>query len=1695
MRKFFKIVGYVIGSILLLLIGVVIWLQTPSGKNFVRKQAVSFLSKKLKTEVYIGAVNYKLPKMIELDSVLFKDQAKDTLLAAAKLRVDINMLALISSKVIVQQLELEGLNVHIYRHAPDTNYNFAYIIHAFVGAPKTPTPAEAKKANDTSSLKFNVDKVKLDNIRIRFDDETAGMKLALQLDQLRLTLRKIDLQKMDFGIKKLAITGLQSSFYQDTSYLPPSKDTTASPDFHLTADEIEINKTAFTYGDHLSNFQFDINLGRLLLNPKEFSLKKQFIDLSSLQVANTAVKIWMGKTAQKPVAAKTPDTSTAPGWRVQLGNGKLNNVSYVMDDENSPKQKSGMDYMHLNAQNLNLDAQDLLYTSDTISGNVKHLSVKEKSGFDLRELKTNFAYYNQGAYLRDLLLQTDQTVIRNYMQIGYASLTALQKNPGAMQLKMNVQRSVVGVKDLLIFVPSMADYELLRKNRNGHLKVDAVLQGTLGNLAIDKFNLSGLGRTEVAMKGKLLGVPDANKIAYDLNIQKLQSSRSDLESFLPKSVTDQIRLPDAFGLTGRVAGTTKDYKTQLMFMSTDGKAYLNGYVLTSPGKNRERYDLYLRTEALNVGRILKQEQNLGKVTATFTVKGSSFDVHSMTANLKGAVQSATVKGYTYTGIKLDGNIASKKGNLHLVSTDKNAKLSLIATGDFINKYPAFVADLNVDSIDLQAIGFSTTESRIRGVMHADVPVLNVDYPQGTITMRDLIMVADGQRFFQDSLYIVSAPEDSLNHIRVDLRVLQASVDGHLALSKIGDVIQDHLNRHYTVKKVVDVKNKKPPVKGVPVNVPQDYDLSLNAFLVDGPLLHTLVPDLKRIDTVKITGRLDPHTMNLNASLARMNYATNRIRGVKAELTEADSSLNYDLVVARFSRGNLRLVNTTLKGHLTSDEITAALNVQDTAKKDRFALSARMSQEGQDRVITLGNRLLLNYEEWSVKDGNKFVVGTKGFYAQGIDISHNDELLSINSKTATYNAPMSIAINNFRIGNITGIISSPDTLLADGILSGTADLNQISPELMLVADLKIQHLTILNDTIGDLAVQATSQNSNSIQTSLAITGYENDVQLHGMYYIQPVDGNNFDFQLKMNALALKSMESLARGQIKNSSGFLRGELAIKGTVDAPRVTGTLNTDKLATTVTTLNADFHMPAEKINFDEKGIQFDAFKILDSAGNAFTVDGYVLTENYRDMSLDLRLNAKKWRALHSTAKDNKLFYGDVYLSSKLHITGPLTAVNVDGDLGVLNGTNFTLALPDKDPEIEKGNGVVVFVNPRDKGRFRILQPKEDTIKRAKISTGSDISINVNIQEDAQFNVIVDQGTGDRLTVKGKASLNTYVTPGGVIGLAGIYELKSGSYQLHYNLLNRTFNIKPGSTITFSGDPIDATTLDITAAYIAQAAPYPLVSKQVPDESQLNYYKQRLPFDVNLILKGPIMQPEISFDIALPEGKNYRLSSEGVDLVRNRLSQLRNEPSEMNKQVFALLIMNSFVGEDPLASGAGSSVEFAARQSVSRFISDQLNRYANSLIKGVDLSVDLATSEDYTSGERAERTDLNIAASKSLLNDRLTVTVGNNFELSGPQNTSEQHASLIPGNLSADYKLTTDGRYNVRVYRTDQDQGALEGYVTETGVNFIVNLDYNRFKNIFNRKKRQRQREEREKQKLMEQTKTNDSTNVQPKK
>ena len=1677
MHKIFKIILGIIAFILLLVAGVLFYLNTPTGQNFVRSEAENYLNKKLKTEVRIGHFGLAFPKYIVLDNVLLKDQAKDTLLSVNSLKVDVAMMALFHKQLVVQDVLLSGVHGHIYRTMPDTTFNFSYIITAFTGnKPATPKPATTKKkTSSSSSFSIDLDRVKLDDIHFRLDDETGGVALALNLEHLDLHMKNMNLDSMLFHIKDLAVSGMQATFKQDSSYLPLHPQDTTKTQLQLIADNVHLDQVNFNYGDRLNHLLFGVQLGDLVLQLKKFDLLQNRVDIRKLAINNTTSVLTLTKESRTPGVIDTIiRKDTTEGWYVTANDLSMNGVAFKMDNDNSPPQKTGIDYSHLELMNLGLQLNNLVYTSDSITGLFRHLAVTDKSGVTVEELKTAFRYSDTGVVLHDLYVQTPHTVLRRSIEVGWPSLDELAKHPEKLWLKTDIINSIVGIQDALLFVPQLNDQYAIKRNQKAQVRIDATINGRLDNLYAKRLYLLFLNGTEVDLNGRLSGLPDANKLSYNLHINKLRSKRTAMVDFVPDSLLQSVRLPDQFAVTGNVAGTMQDYNTDLTLVSTDGNAYVKGFFYMSPGKGKERYDMLVQTNKLNVGRILKQDSVLGAVSAAVTAKGTGLDMQKMSTNINGAIGSAFAEKYNYHDILFSVHLDHARGSYSLSAADSNLRVIVNGTADLSGKYAAVKADVQLDSIDLRALKLYSSEFRASGTMHIDFPVLNPDYPQGTFQWVKPVIAANGQRFLADSMFIASLPDAAGQHITADLDVITAKITGKTPLTKLGAIITERINRNYNIKgsdsAVVagtqpTTKNTKDTKAKDTGTVPADYNLSFTAKVEDKPLLRGLLPGLTSFSDISINGSLTPRTLTVYAAIPEVVYGSNTIENGSVKVNGSDSALTYQVNADKIANSIIDLWYADVHGNFNQGAITTSISLSDSLRQERFALSANMLTSGDSQVIVLDTGLKLNYNKWDVATPNRIVYGKNGIYINNFSISYAGQYIKANSQGAAANAPVKVDITNFQLSNITAAISAGDTLLANGVLGAVLTLQNSNSGLQATGDLEVLGLAVMGDTLGNLQATVNLKDANSLNTKLSLTGNGNDIGINGTYYMNTTSGNDFDMQLDMKALSMHSFEGMAMKQLKNSSGFVRGNLHLTGTTSAPLATGSLKTDNLYTNVVMINSLFKMPAESMTFAGSTITFNNFTILDSPSNKAVVKGTVDIADLFNPALNLSISADKWRAIHSTEKDNKEFYGDLIVTAKLNLKGTAMAPIASGNINVLKGTNLTVVTPENQPQVESSKGIVAFVNMKDTGRARVLAARKKVPAKAKKATGADVNVNITVDKNAKFSLIIDKASGDFISVQGDANLNASISKTGTIGLNGNYELHQGAYQLNYNFIKRKFLIKDGSNISFAGDPVTGTTVDLTAVYEAVAPPYDLVERQVPDQSQLNYYKQNLPFDVDLIMKGKVLQPALTFNIDLPENKVYPLTADQIELIQGKLNQVRADTSELNRQVFALLILSRFVSDDPFISQGSSSFGFTALQSASTFIGEQLNKAAGKFVKGVDFSVDLATTEDYTTGDMRQRTDLNLAASKQLLNDRLKLTIGNDFELEGQQNTNQQ-TSYIPTNLAADYLLSADGRYTVRGYRRAYDEGVLQGYITETGLDFIVSLDYNHFKNVLKRRK-----------------------------
>jgi hypothetical protein len=350
--------------------------------------------------------------------------------------------------------------------------------------------------------------------------------------------------------------------------------------------------------------------------------------------------------------------------------------------------------------------------------------------------------------------------------------------------------------------------------------------------------------------------------------------------------------------------------------------------------------------------------------------------------------------------------------------------------------------------------------------------------------------------------------------------------------------------------------------------------------------------------------------------------------------------------------------------------------------------------------------------------------------------------------------------------------------------------------------------------------------------------------------------------------------------------------------------------------------------------------------------------------------------------------------------------------------------------------------------------------VQRLSLIKGINLSATIETDTAANFTLIIDSRTGDALTVRGKSSLSAGLDESGKLSLTGMYEVQKGSYQISFNLLKKKFEIVKGSTITWTGDPMSAI-VDIKAMYATKASPIDLVESELGglSNTELNKYKQRIPVEVYLNMKGDLLKPQIAFDVIVPEPEASKWPE-----VDDKLSQLRLDESEINKQVFALLILGRFVGEDITQNNTGSTTTGTmVRQSVSGILTDQLNRFASGLIKGVDINVGIESQDDYSSGTVQTRTDLRVGLSRSMNNDRIKVNVGTNVPIEG--GSTAPNASIIAGDVTVDYLLSKDGRYMLRTYSKNSYEGVIEGQIIETGLTFVITLEYDHWREIFRKK------------------------------
>jgi len=1738
LKKSLRVVLYIIGIVLLLVCALVFFISIPFGKKVVKNQVQSYLQKKLKTKVGIGAIDYALPKWIEIKNIYIEDQNKDTLLYGEQLNVDVNMFKILKGNTDIQKVEFKNILINIARKEADTAFNFQFIMNAFTGNKST------KKVDpDTAALKLTLDKLIFDNVGLRFKDDYAGNSFVTRIKNLNVTLNKFQPDRLRFGIDDFNADSV--SFFMNSIKAPlidSSKEQfrdsikTEGYDLFVTANNFNLREVFVTVDNKYSGLYYANDIKHLGLNNVEFDMNKSFASADLLILDSSFIHFTSPK-----IVIEEKDTSTAVPWLIKAGQISLNNNKIKYDDNNAPKS-GGLDFAHLDVEGLKASINSFTFSADSSAALVNQLAFKDKSGFTLDSAHVKFLFSDTVISAKNLYVRTPQTLIQNSLEIRYDSIAGISKYPANSTVTALLTNSTIAFNDLYLLMPALKTTFPPEQFRNNNIRLNTELRGSLKQLYLPYLQLTGLSGSTINARGTLFNLTDPEKFSYDLVILGSKIRKTDLLKFIPaenqiafkdlpaildfnghlvgdknnlvadinakgngiafegrvglKNISDPLRLqydlairngsigkgfimgfipkgslppninlPDRISASGLIKGDKENLVLDAKLNTSYGAATVKGYIRNMKDPARAVYDLHLTTTQFDLASLLG-DTTLGTATLSATAKGRGLDYKTMQSVIKADISQVVYNKYNYrdayiSSIMNNGKI-SAEGNI------KDSSLQMNFTGDVDvrGEYPIVDAFVRIDTAQLKTLNLYDSTLNLSLTANIKANSLRPRNMDASALLDSIKIQYNSDYYSLDTVSLVATSENGIDDINFISDFAEVNINGAFDYNKIGPEIMQYVDHYYNI--IDETKAKAPG----------NQQMTMKGVIRPHPLVKGLVPGLEDYADINFNGSFSSaftdSALNLKAAIPYLAFAGNKIRNGNIDIASRNGRINYAANFDTLHYAANTFYGTSINGGAANDSLSINAVTQDKKRSDWFAVNASLFADKGTYSFRLKDNILLNYENWKVAPDNFITYSPQGILVNNFSISSDTSRIFINSRQPVLNSPIDITVDNFNLRSITSIIGT-DTLLATGVMDAKLAVTDLDKKLPgFTGNAQINDLYVMNQPIGNVSFTAEKTTPSNIAATLNILGNEINISAKGTYYLNNED-QQFDADLVIQKLSMATLQGFSAGSLSNASGNMHGNVVLNGKFTDPRWNGELNFDSTKFTLTQFGTPYKITNQKIILNYPDITLNDFTVLDSLNNKMSIDGYVSSKSLYKYDLDLDINAVDFILVNAPKAIDNQFYGFASVDAFILVSGTSEAPDIEGDIFVNDNSDLTIVLPERSFNKDEAKTVVRFI---DRDTFDINPPvilfqpaKEDASGFGKFLN---YNLNIGVNKNAKLAIIIDPVTGDEIRVQGDAQLNAGVDPGGNIILAGNYDLDQGSYVLNYQFLQRKFKLIKGSTIAFVGEPMNAR-INITAEYVANTSAKDLLSNEVGsvDPVLSNSFNQKIPFRVLLYLTGVLSKPDINFDIQLPD-ENTAISSELRTTVENKLIQIRGDQSSTNKQVFSLLLFNRFVGEQSSdffkGNGSGGGFSDLARQSVSQFLSEALNEIASNLFKGIDIDLNLNSYQDYRYGGNQQRTDLNVALSKTFLDDRLTVSIGTNIGIEGqdPAAKSGKNSSSFMPDVNLAYKLSKDGRYMIRGYKRNQFEVVLDGFVVETGLGFVITMDYDKFRELFGKRKKQ---------------------------
>ena len=1389
-----------------------------------------------------------------------------------------------------------------------------------------------------------------------------------------------------------------------------------------------------------------LNITRLSAKIDILPLSKGRISISSAQLFGARARLWQQNAHAKPnfqfiIDSLAPkDTLNHTPLDLRINSLIIRRSSVTFDRQDVEQTPGQFNPQHLYISDLSSHINLWALTDDSISVNVKKLSLREASGLDINRLSFKLTANKTHAFLEHFMLQMPSSNLQIDTLVADYKIDEKGLVPGSLDYSGKISNTTITPSDLRCFIPSL-------KNFQRGISIETEFNGTNQQATIPELHIATSEQDiNINVNGWIENWDKQPAWCLEMTEVALAETSLDFLSKLIPGFPQELTRIGNLRMTGNFSRETNGI-TSLKSLILSGAGDVD--VAMAMDANR-KFSGNVQTKVIRLGQILANDQ-LGTLSAQLHLSGQWLRDQKPDVKIDGSVTQFDYKDYTYHDIKLNGEY--KQGTIAGLFNINDPNLTVQLKGEMTEnlfdtsttktKKAQLQGVISHFSPDATHLSEQFGSSVLSAELDADFTAHNVHDAQGSIRISNLNLTAsDRHEAYQlDNLTVTSGYDEGVHFISVKSDFADAEMKGHFDYKTLP---QSFINL---------IASKLPTLPGLPPKqkvTDNNFNLHLLLSKTDW-LKRFLNVDLTLNQPISLSARVNDKTEEifLDGELPSFAYNGAWYDNGNIHISSPADTLICDINIQKVMDDGQRM-GINLLAHAANNNINTSLSWDNKNPEQRqsgnlntiIRLYKNLSGLPEAQFRVQPSHIILNNSTWDIEPSD--ILYHKNFLLVDHFAVHRGTQHIIIDGIASENLSDSLVVdlNEVEVAYILDLVNFHSVEFS-GKATGRATARSLFHDFAAHANLRVGLFKFEKGRMGTLYADVDwNQEKEQIDISaVADDGPEAQTIING--YISPVH-NTIDLDIRADGTYIEFMHNFTKSFLSHITGHAEGYARLAGTLDNINLTGNLVVDGEAT-VAPLNTTYQLKRDTVVMIPDEIELRNMMVVDRDGHQGIVSGGIHHKHLTSLSYDLNVIADNLLAYDFTDFGESTFYGTVYASGDVGIHGHGNEVSIDCNVTPQKNSIFVYnaATPDALASQE-------FIEWEDDSNNSNISSNSSNSSKNSSSraTSTNIYINflINATPDATLNLLMDADTKDYITLNGEGAIRATYHNKGAFNMFGTYTVEQGTYGITIqNIIKKNFTFNKGGTIIFGGDPYQAA-LNLQAVYTVNGVS--LSDLNIGNSFSSNTIR------VNCLMNigGQPVHPQVDFDLEMPT-----VNTDEQQMIRSII----NGQQEMNQQVVYLLAIGRFYNQ-----GANNAKEdqtdrttLAMQSFLSGTLSTQINTLLGQIIKNNNWNFGANISTGNEGWHNAEYEGI---INGRMLNNRLLF----NGQFGYRDNATKATPSFI-GDFDLQYLLFPNGNLAMKVYNQTNDRYFTRSSLNTQGIGIIMKKDFSSLRDLFTSSRR----------------------------